>query len=151
MSVVVQESHPWAALDGSQPPGINIIVARNAGSGMSASIGAGIAAQHQANTVMIALADMIYVRKDTLEQLWSVARSQKIVVPRSLNTSSEQKIGNPVIFGRHFFDQLLGLTGAKGGRQICQNNAHALHYVDVDDAGIFHDIDTLCDIKLEQT
>ena len=54
----------------------------------------------------------------------------------------DARLGNPVIWGRGFFDELVALTGDAGGRIIFAENRNALNSLSWPDASIHLDIDT---------
>lgn len=120
--------------------GANVIRCDDAERGMSLSLISAIKAHADSERWLIALGDMPYVSPSTL--LLMLNEQNDIVAPRH-----ESRIGNPVIFSYRFKSQLLRLSGDKGGRSIIQDNRQSLGLVDVDDAGVLHDIDVPGDIK----
>ena len=50
--------------------------------------------------------------------------------------------GNPVAIGRAYREELLGLEGDRGARLVVQKYKDKVVEVEVDDAGIFVDVDT---------
>ncbi|MBL41265.1 MAG: hypothetical protein CMM49_01240 [Rhodospirillaceae bacterium] len=59
---------------------------------------------------------------------------------------SDGKQGNPILFGKFFFDQLKALSNDYGGKDIIQNNLDYLIINSIDDNSIFFDIDTPIEI-----
>lgn len=51
--------------------------------------------------------------------------------------------GNPVLIGRHFFPELLGLTGDHGARRLLSEHFDAVCKVEVTDETVLVDVDTL--------
>ena len=49
--------------------------------------------------------------------------------------------GNPVLLARRFFSELNELSGDKGAREFLQKYVDLVCEVEVDDAGVLHDID----------
>jgi|SRR5690554_292376 len=88
----------------------------------------------------IFLADMPFVRPDTLLTLQQHMGDDRLVVPRS-----RQQRGHPTGFGRQYFPALLQCHGDTGARHLLRDT-EALTLVDVDDAGIVSDIDTPDDL-----
>lgn len=62
---------------------------------------------------------------------------RRIVLP-----TCEGRPGHPVVFGRSFRTALLQLEGDRGARPILQRHEQAIGSVDVEDEGIFRDVDT---------
>lgn len=99
--------------------------------------------------IVIALADMPCVKATTLERLVEYtgtlvandASSRFIVAPHF-----NGKRGHPVIFSRHFSEQLIQLKGDKGARELIVAHADALHLVPTNDKGVVLDIDTPFDM-----
>jgi len=108
--------------------------------GQSASVrhSVAIARERDWDAIVFILGDMPFVKPTTIEVLEDTYRSSaaSIVVP-----CYEGQRGNPVLFGRQHFEQLAGLSGDQGGREILLNHEGA-QLVDVDDTGVIEDIDT---------
>jgi molybdenum cofactor cytidylyltransferase len=54
--------------------------------------------------------------------------------------------GNPVLFSRHLFGELLEVEGDQGGRAVLQRHRHAVAWVDFDDERAARDVDTPHDL-----
>ena len=111
--------------------------------GMSTSIVAGLSqVGDQARAVMLALADQPFIDSQTIDRLIdSFSGCNKgIVVP----TYQGQR-GHPVIFDIKYRDELLGLKGDTGGREIIGRYPEDVLEVAVDSPGINIDIDTADD------
>lgn len=61
------------------------------------------------------------------------------------------KRGNPSLFGRKFYDQLLRIQGDIGARKIIRTNPEQVLSVDVDNPLSFFDIDTEEDLNTLNT
>ncbi len=109
-------------------------------SGMAGSIGCGIGALPASATgVLICLGDMPEVAVTTLDRLIeaaSVSADIDILVPVEAD-----RRGNPVLFGRRWFDQLSRLDGDRGAKRLLDENPDRVADVVVDDSGIFVDYD----------
>jgi len=55
--------------------------------------------------------------------------------------------GNPVLFARSLFPELLSLRGEEGGRSLIEKHRHLVEWVEVDSEEYFLDIDTSEDLK----
>jgi len=55
--------------------------------------------------------------------------------------------GNPVIFLRPLFDDLMQVSGDIGARNIIRNNSERTQYLEIDDPLYFSDIDTVEDLE----
>lgn len=106
--------------------------------GMGATIRTGIAAAlTDASGYAILLADLPFVRLETIRLLGEHAMPDRIVVP-----TFEDKRGHPVIFGRTFREELLALRGDGGARAVIDAHPDSLVLVDTGDPGTVRDIDT---------
>ena len=121
--------------------GMQSIVCPDAGSGLAHSLTYALRhTAHSANAWIIALADMPYVQNSTIEKLQhALLDGADIVVP-----TFAQRRGNPVGFSRRYLSELLQLTGDQGARQLL--TSYPVTEVEVDDEGIFRDIDTPSDL-----
>lgn len=84
---------------------------------------------------IICLADMPFVRPVTLTALAREAAANIVVRPRF-----EGRPGNPVLWGRKYFNRLERLTGDEGGRAVLGDAM--VEFLDCDDPGIVFDVDT---------
>jgi molybdenum cofactor cytidylyltransferase len=114
--------------------------------GQGFSVAAGVKAVQQevaeAAGILFMLTDQPRLKTSTLTSLmddfWGLETNQeKILFP-----VYEGKRGNPVIFGRAFFDELAQLNGDSGGRMVVRAHPAAAHEVEVDDHAIHEDVDT---------
>ena len=96
----------------------------------------------EAQAWIIALADMPFVAHTTIAALRAAVESGAAIAA----PVHGGRRGNPVAFGAAHLDQLLALEGDQGARAILQ--AHVVTEINVDDAGIFRDIDTPSDLPL---
>jgi molybdenum cofactor cytidylyltransferase len=92
---------------------------------------------------VIALADMPYIRPDTISEVANgVAGGASIVIP----TYQNQR-GHPVGFSAKFRNHLESLQGDEGARSIIKRYPNEVYLLPTDDAGILADIDTPADLK----
>ena len=136
-------------------PRITLCYAAHAAEGLSGSIRDAmrfLAEQRQdaLGAVLIALADMPFVRADTIDAVIQRWDPDKIVRPRyqaapggsALQPGTESTIpGHPVLFGARWIPQLSQCQGDSGAKFVLQTNPQAVVDVIVDDAGILRDID----------
>lgn len=89
---------------------------------------------------VIGVADQPYLTSDIVADLISTWRATgcPTVAPRY----SGQR-GNPILYARSLFPELLEVTGDQGGRPVFRRHQSAAAYVDVPDARPGADIDTL--------
>ncbi len=124
-----------------------IIRARRADNGLGASLADAFAAlMHDpeladCRVAAVVLADMPFVRPETMQALQREASSSRIVRPRH-----GEHIGHPVCFGRDVWPELSTLDGDQGGRSLIHRHSSRYREVSVDDPGIHADIDTPADI-----
>jgi molybdenum cofactor cytidylyltransferase len=121
--------------------GCEMTVCPDADTGMGASLAHAIAASlPDAQGWVIALGDMPFVDTATVKALCdALAAGAGIAVP-----VCEGRRGNPVGFGALHLPALLALTGDEGARRIVRGSP--VVEVEVGDAGIFRDIDTVADL-----
>lgn len=120
--------------------GCRVEICEQADSGMGASLVAGLQSASDADAWLIALADMPYLKQDTLDALVQALRAGADIV----QPWCDGKGGNPVGFARRHLAQLLKLEGDQGARALLRQ--YEVTRVDVDDAGIFRDVDTAKDL-----
>ena len=64
----------------------------------------------------------------------------KIIVPHNKTTR-----GNPVIFGKDYFNTLVNLVGDNGGKKILEENRDVIYY-NTNSEGFYFDVDTQKDL-----
>ncbi|MES3023234.1 MAG: nucleotidyltransferase family protein [Pseudomonadota bacterium] len=121
--------------------GCDVVTCPDAGLGMAASL---VQALHHCpdgtEAWIIALGDMPYVQAATIAALRDALNAGATIAA----PVHGGRRGNPVAFHSVYLEQLLALEGDRGARAIVE--ANQVTEVDVDDPGIFHDIDTAADL-----
>jgi molybdenum cofactor cytidylyltransferase len=109
--------------------------------GIASSVKAGIAAvPRDADGVVVCLADMPLIDATLIDRLidaFAPERGHLIAAP-----VSDGRRGNPVLWSRRFFAELMTLDGDVGARNLIVKHAQAVADVAVDGPGAFLDIDT---------
>lgn len=118
-----------------QKTGCMLTVCSNAEQGMAASLVHGLQQSADYAGWIIALADMPYVKPDSIKKLLHTMQAGADI---GVLVYQGQR-GNPVGFSRKYLDQLLALSGDQGARKLLQQ--YLVTEIAVDDPGILHDID----------
>jgi molybdenum cofactor cytidylyltransferase len=109
--------------------------------GLASSVKAGIAAvPDNADGAVICLGDMPLISADLIDRLveaFAPDRGNLIVVP-----VADRRRGNPVLWSRRFFKELMTLDGDIGARHLIAKHAEAVAEVPVEGQSAFLDIDT---------
>jgi molybdenum cofactor cytidylyltransferase len=109
--------------------------------GLASSVKTGVTAvSKDADGAVICLGDMPLIDAhliDRLVEAFDPDRGNLIVVP-----VAEGRRGNPVLWSRRFFSELLTLDGDIGARHLVAKHAEAVAEVPVDGESAFLDIDT---------
>jgi molybdenum cofactor cytidylyltransferase len=109
--------------------------------GLSTSVKRGIQAlPPQADGAVICLADMPGIDSRLIGRLiaaFSPVEGREIVLP-----VRQGQRGNPVLWGRRFFGDLLGLSGDAGARQVIGAYPDYLTEIEAEDDGVLIDLDT---------
>jgi molybdenum cofactor cytidylyltransferase len=123
--------------------GLKVTFVRNPdfADGLASSVKAGIAAvPADAAAAAICLGDMPLISADLIDRLieaFAPDRGNLIAVP-----VSDGRRGNPVLWSRRFFNELMALDGDIGARHLIARHSEAVAEVPVDGHGAFLDIDT---------
>ena len=115
--------------------GFIIVCTTDAERGMGASLAAGVAASADAQGWIVTLADMPWLKADTIA---SVARALNEGATIAAPVVDGQR-GHPVGFSQICRDELLQLDGDKGARSVLSR--HPVTSIECDDAGALRDID----------
>lgn len=114
--------------------------------GIGASIATGVEALLsrgcRPDSVAICLGDMPLVQPNTLRRLLYASRPRSICVP-----VYRRERGHPLVFGRHFFPELMQLRGNRGVEKLLRTHAKAVREFAVDDPGVTLDFDRPADFR----
>ena len=123
--------------------GATVILCANAEDGMGASLAAAVSASGDVAGWVIALADMPYIRPETISNIAAaLAAGADIVAP-----VYRGERGHPVGLAARFRPQLLSLSGDEGARSVLKEHAGLVKLIEVDDPGVCRDIDTPEDLR----
>ena len=123
--------------------GCNTVVCRNAAEGMGVSLAEGIRAAAVADGWVVALADMPYLKPETVRVI-AKALSDGAQIAAPLYHGER---GHPVGFARRFLDDLLSLRGDAGARDILDAHRDRVTLCEVDDPGVLRDVDEPSDLE----
>jgi molybdenum cofactor cytidylyltransferase len=121
-------------------PTDDMVIVPDADLGMGHSLAAG-ATHLDTRFLFVALADMPFVRLDTLVSLRD--RSQTLPEDAILVPCFEGKRGHPVGFGRSWHDAMTRLRGDEGARPLLREGSPVM--METDDPGVLQDLDQLPD------
>jgi molybdenum cofactor cytidylyltransferase len=140
--VIVVTGHQDAAIRAAlagQP--VRFVHAADYAEGIAATLRAGIAALSETiGGALICLGDMPLVDPATLRAIiaaFDPAEGREIVIP-----GFDGQRGNPVLWGRRFFPELLGLTGDAGARRLLHLHMEAVVELPVNTDAVLRDFDT---------
>lgn len=131
--------------NGATHPKVRIVINKRYREGMAASLQAGLAVVRDAYpAVMILLGDQPFVDTATINLLLeSFSESDlNICVP-----VRGGRRGQPVCFRRPFYDNLMQISGDRGGRDIIRDNPAEILEVAIDNVDCFFDIDDERDLE----
>ena len=140
--VIVVTGHQAAEVEKSLQ-GLKVKFVRNPdfAAGLASSVKSGIAAvPDNADGAVVCLGDMPLIDAHLIDRLieaFAPDRGNLIVVP-----VSDGRRGNPVLWSRRFFNELMTLDGDIGARHLIAKHSEAVAEVAVEGHGAFLDIDT---------
>ncbi|HZR68692.1 MAG TPA: nucleotidyltransferase family protein [Burkholderiales bacterium] len=140
IAVVRPRAQKLAAL--LRDAGCNTVVCRNAAQGMGTSLAAGVRASDGADGWVVALADMPFIRPETIRAVVSAVESGAPIAAPSYRGQR----GHPVGFGKACFEDLSALAGDHGARELLGRHAGSVMVRETDDAGVLRDIDRPSDL-----
>jgi len=125
--------------------GVKVVVNEEWPQGLSSSLRAGLGTlSPQFEACLFFLADQPKVTPQLVESL--ITRHRCTLAPIVAPRFRGQR-GNPVLFARPLFPELLTLQGEEGGRSLIEKHSHLVEWVEVDSEEYFLDIDTLEDLR----
>lgn len=122
--------------------GARVIECEDAAEGMGRSLSCGVRANPYAAAWVVALGDMPALQPETLA---AVVRSLQLGAAIAIPTCGGRR-GHPVGFAARFGTALSDLRGDTGARYLIKEHPTDITEVEVDDPGIFADVDTREDL-----
>jgi molybdenum cofactor cytidylyltransferase len=123
--------------------GCSTVICRNAAEGMGVSLAAGVRAAADADGWVVALADMPFIRTESIRAVaGALERGAPLAAP-----SFRGERGHPVGFARAFYEELASLSGDSGARELLARHRDRLTLCEVDDPGVIRDIDERSDLE----
>lgn len=126
--------------------GCEVTVCPRADEGMGLSLAHAIAESTDGNDTagwVVALADMPFIRPDTISAVAARLESGALIAAPALRGER----GHPVGLSAALRQELLALQGDVGARSLLRRHAASVQLVEVDDAGIHRDVDTPGDLN----
>ncbi|MDQ0638647.1 molybdenum cofactor cytidylyltransferase [Pedobacter sp. W3I1] len=123
---------------------VSFVINESWGNGMASSIAAGLSAMIKNNSatesIIIAVADQIFVKMSNFNNL---IEKQRETGKNIIASAYTETIGTPVLFKKDYFEALLSLEGAEGAKNILKQYPQDVETVVFERGGI--DIDTETD------
>jgi molybdenum cofactor cytidylyltransferase len=121
---------------------VTFVEAPDHAAGLSASLKAGIAAlPAEVAAALVCLGDMPLVTGRVLDRIltaYDPDEGRAIVLP-----THQGRAGNPVLWDRAFFAEILSLTGDTGARSLLRRHAEQVAEVEAGDDSVLRDFDTV--------
>ena len=126
--------------------GLKVVINEYSKTGIGSSISCGIRASEKAHEYisgwLIALADMPYIKPETISLLAEKIRNGADIVAPVF----EQQRGHPVGFSHRYLSELIALGEDIGARNIINSHQNNLELVTVSDEGVLKDIDYVSEL-----
>lgn len=109
-------------------------------SGMASSLRCGLAAlPADADAAVVLLADMPWIDGGHVDRLLAAFNPQQ---PKIVAPVRDGRRGNPILWPREFFAEMMAVSGDVGAREVLGRHAERIDAVAFDDEAIFADVDT---------
>lgn len=126
-------------------PGVAVVHNPSYADGLATSLARGLdalgdIAGNEVEGAIVLLGDMPRITPAVIDRLiaaFAPEEGAEVCMP-----TYQGRRGNPVLFARHFFPEIMALTGDKGARGLLERHPAAIVEVPLDDAAILLDIDT---------
>jgi molybdenum cofactor cytidylyltransferase len=138
--VIVTGAHAGAVRAALAGLPVETVVNETWAEGMSSSVHAGLQAlRPEIQAVLLVLGDQPALTADLLQSLAAHYRATRAPIVAPFYRGQR---GNPVLFDRVLFAELLAVEGDRGGRLVVARHQEQVERVDVQDAAVVMDIDS---------
>ena len=118
--------------------GIQVLYNPHPEDGISSSVKIGLNASLDADAVLFTVSDQPWLTSETICELIHVfLNSSKGIAC----VSCQGKMGNPCIFGRKYYNELLSLEGDKGGKKVIMKHLDDTQVYEIEEGKELEDID----------
>jgi molybdenum cofactor cytidylyltransferase len=143
--VVVVGAHREAVMKALDGLSVTVVVNEDWCCGLSSSLRAGIGAlRPDVQAALFVLADQPALTPELLNTLVSRYRETGAPIVAPVH---DGKRGNPVLFDRALFRELMAVEGDSGGRQLLKRHEQEVDQVETMDPAVLMDIDTWQDYE----
>lgn len=136
-TVVVVDPDDDRVMELLSDAGVEVVPNPAAGRGMGTSLACGVNATAGSDGWVIALADMPWIRADTIRTVAATLDGPNAICAPSYRGQR----GHPVAFGRGYGRALTALDGDAGARHVITANREYLTLIATDDPGVVADVD----------
>lgn len=141
VTVVTRQEYRQIA-EAAQKAGARVLYNPKPEEGIASSMKIGLQANLQADACLFAVSDQPWMRKETVERLIRIfQRSGKGMA----SVSFHGRTGNPCIFSRKYYAELLTLEGDKGGKRVMDAHREDTVFLCVENEQELADIDSPAD------
>ena len=127
-----------AVAEAARTKGIQVLYNPHPEDGISSSVKIGLNASQDADAVLFTVSDQPWLTSETICELIHVfLNSSKGIAC----VSCQGKMGNPCIFGRKYYNELLSLEGDKGGKRVILKHLDDTQVYEIEEGRELEDID----------
>ena len=130
------------ALAAEGRPGVRVLLNRDSEAGLSSSLKLGLG-EVRGRAAVIGLGDQPLLLPSTIDRIVSEYTRSGAMVVLPVHDGAR---GNPVLFDRAIFPQIMAVRGDRGAKSVVSDNRDRVREVEVDDEGILLDVDTPADL-----
>ena len=127
-----------AIAEAARTKGIQALYNPHPEDGISSSVKIGLNASLNADAVLFTVSDQPWLTSETICELIHVfLNSSKGIAC----VSCQGKMGNPCIFGRKYYNELLSLEGDKGGKRVIMKHLDDTQVYEIEEGRELEDVD----------
>lgn len=123
----------------AQESGVRVLINPHPERGISSSMQIGLVAAKESSACLFTVSDQPWLTAETISDLVHKFLAEHKGMACTLLGA---RTGNPCIFSRKYYQELMEITGDKGGKQIINRHPDDVTYLEMKDARELVDIDT---------
>ena len=136
--ILVTQPHQSDIIKAAKEIGAEVLLNPHPERGISSSMQIGLESAKDADACLFTVADQPWLTAETIIALYDAFQSEN---KGMACTRRGEKTGNPCIFSKKYYNELMEITGDRGGKQVIKRHPEDVAYIKISDERELVDVD----------